>query len=58
MEPRPGSPSIQLLERVLSELTEELKCPLCLGYFNTPVILNCFHTFCATCLEEIGNNFL
>jgi len=45
--------SLTPLEKVLCELAEEVKCPMCLGYFRNPLVLACFHTFCATCLESI-----
>eukprot|EP01114_Cavostelium_apophysatum_P005002 TRINITY_DN1551_c0_g1_i1.p1 TRINITY_DN1551_c0_g1~~TRINITY_DN1551_c0_g1_i1.p1 ORF type:complete len:499 (-),score=96.41 TRINITY_DN1551_c0_g1_i1:83-1579(-) len=41
------------LEKVLCELAEEVKCPMCLSYFREPLVLSCFHTFCYTCLDEI-----
>lgn len=41
------------LKRVLCDLAEEVKCSLCLGYFNRPVALDCFHTFCSECVEDI-----
>jgi len=41
------------IEKMLSDLAEEVKCSLCLGYFNQPVALNCFHTFCAECVEAL-----
>eukprot|EP01118_Nematostelium_gracile_P016641 TRINITY_DN6945_c0_g1_i3.p1 TRINITY_DN6945_c0_g1~~TRINITY_DN6945_c0_g1_i3.p1 ORF type:complete len:487 (-),score=99.04 TRINITY_DN6945_c0_g1_i3:74-1534(-) len=43
------------MDRILTDLAEEVKCPLCLGYFNQPVVLNCLHTFCMTCLESMVN---
>jgi len=46
----------QTTDEILSQLSEEVKCPLCLTYFNKPLILNCFHTFCALCLESIVSN--
>lgn len=47
------SNSLNPLEKVLCELAEEVKCPMCLGYFRTPLVLECFHTFCKECLEEL-----
>lgn len=44
------------LEKVLCDLAEEVKCPMCLGYFRQPLILTCFHTFCNECLEELVSN--
>ena len=49
------APSIST-DKLLYELAEEVKCPMCLGYFNNPVILNCFHTFCSSCLDDLVSN--
>ena len=36
---------------------EDLKCPICLKFFIKPVrLINCFHTFCKKCLDEIINS--
>jgi hypothetical protein len=51
-----ASTSTPPMEKVLFELAEEVKCPLCLSYFNMPVILNCFHTYCTHCLEGFCNS--
>lgn len=40
-------------EKLLYDLAEEVKCPLCLGYFNNPINLPCFHSFCSTCVEDM-----
>jgi hypothetical protein len=55
---RDQNTNVPSLEKVLGELAEEVKCPLCLGYFNQPVALGCFHTFCTPCLEELGMHTL
>jgi len=52
-EPMKGLDQPSPLEKLLSEVAEEVKCPLCLCYFSHPVVLGCFHTFCAACLEAI-----
>lgn len=41
------------MEEILQDLAEEVKCPMCLSYFNNPVNLPCFHTFCSACVENI-----
>uniref|UniRef100_A0A4W3K366 RING-type E3 ubiquitin transferase n=1 Tax=Callorhinchus milii TaxID=7868 RepID=A0A4W3K366_CALMI len=33
-------------------LTEELNCPICLDFFNDPVILECGHNFCCSCITR------
>lgn len=43
----------ETLDSVLTELAEEVKCPLCLCYLSQPVVLGCLHTFCVSCLESI-----
>lgn len=35
------------------QLEDELRCAVCLEYFNTPVLLPCTHTFCKTCVSDI-----
>jgi len=44
------------LEKILVDLSEELKCPICLNYFDGPVVLKCLHTFCLTCTEELAKD--
>lgn len=51
--PEPSGPP---LEKIISELAEELKCPICLGFFDNPVVLGCLHTFCLCCTEEIAKD--
>uniref|UniRef100_A0A8D0L8S9 Uncharacterized protein n=1 Tax=Sphenodon punctatus TaxID=8508 RepID=A0A8D0L8S9_SPHPU len=33
-------------------LESELKCPVCLDYFNNPVTLDCGHNFCQVCITR------
>lgn len=41
----------------LSEVEENLNCPLCLDLFKDPVVLSCSHSFCSVCLERcVGEN--
>lgn len=43
------------LDRLLGkDLVNLLKCSICLDYFTEPTILPCGHTFCFTCLKNIG----
>jgi len=41
------------LQSVLAEISEELRCPLCLNFFKDPVDLGCSHVFCLECLESL-----
>ncbi|TKR63361.1 hypothetical protein L596_027201 [Steinernema carpocapsae] len=35
------------------------KCPICLGYFkSTPLVLQCGHEICFTCVEKLGSSIL
>lgn len=37
----------------LQTLDENLRCPICKEFFNTPLILStCSHSFCAICIRR------
>uniref|UniRef100_A0A4W3GZ23 RING-type E3 ubiquitin transferase n=1 Tax=Callorhinchus milii TaxID=7868 RepID=A0A4W3GZ23_CALMI len=36
----------------MASLTEELICPVCLELFTDPVILDCSHSFCRSCITQ------
>ncbi|XP_078075207.1 zinc-binding protein A33-like [Mustelus asterias] len=36
----------------LAKLTEEAICPICLDYFTDPIILQCGHNFCSSCISR------
>ncbi|XP_022088731.1 E3 ubiquitin-protein ligase TRIM56-like [Acanthaster planci] len=55
------SPKGQLMEitaeSVLDMLTQDhLKCHICLNTFTSPTYLDCLHTFCIQCLEDMRSN--
>lgn len=53
IEKERSSTPVNTTEKILYDLAEEVKCPLCLSYFQRPLILSCFHTFCASCLQNL-----
>ncbi|XP_060126748.1 zinc finger protein RFP isoform X2 [Zootoca vivipara] len=40
------------VEGPVQNLCEETTCPICLEYFTDPVIIECGHNFCQTCITE------
>ncbi|XP_038671000.1 zinc-binding protein A33-like [Scyliorhinus canicula] len=36
----------------VQSLTEEAICPICIDFFTDPVILNCGHNFCRSCISQ------
>jgi hypothetical protein len=38
---------------LLQQIAEEVKCALCLEFFQAPRVLECQHTFCTECLYRI-----
>ncbi|CAF3965342.1 unnamed protein product [Adineta steineri] len=41
---------------LVKSLSESVKCPICLDYYNDPRLLPCLHTFCFTCITELANH--
>ncbi|XP_072889323.1 zinc-binding protein A33-like isoform X2 [Hemitrygon akajei] len=39
-------------QRQVESLTEEAICPICLDFFTEPVILECGHNFCRSCITQ------
>ena len=37
---------------VIRQLSEELKCAICLNIYTDPKLLQCFHVYCRKCLEK------
>ncbi|XP_072329412.1 E3 ubiquitin-protein ligase TRIM69-like [Scyliorhinus torazame] len=40
------------LRQQVQSLTEETICPICLDFFTDPVILDCGHNFCRSCISQ------
>ncbi|XP_059825205.1 E3 ubiquitin-protein ligase TRIM39-like [Hypanus sabinus] len=40
------------LKGQVESLTEEAICPICLDFFTAPVILECGHNFCRSCITQ------
>eukprot|EP01117_Protostelium_nocturnum_P018785 TRINITY_DN7923_c0_g4_i1.p1 TRINITY_DN7923_c0_g4~~TRINITY_DN7923_c0_g4_i1.p1 ORF type:complete len:547 (-),score=178.46 TRINITY_DN7923_c0_g4_i1:16-1656(-) len=40
-------------QQLLEELSEEVKCVICLELFEDPRLLQCSHTFCYECISQI-----
>uniref|UniRef100_A0A670HWN3 RING-type domain-containing protein n=1 Tax=Podarcis muralis TaxID=64176 RepID=A0A670HWN3_PODMU len=40
-------------EGPVQNLCEETTCSICLEYFTDPVIIDCGHIFCQTCITEV-----
>ncbi|XP_026550076.1 zinc finger protein RFP-like [Notechis scutatus] len=38
----------------LGEMGQEATCPLCLDFFEQPMVLSCGHNFCRDCLAQLG----
>ncbi|XP_078271854.1 zinc-binding protein A33-like [Rhinoraja longicauda] len=36
----------------IQSLTEDVTCPICLDFFSDPVILECGHNFCRSCITQ------
>ncbi|PRP87001.1 hypothetical protein PROFUN_04983 [Planoprotostelium fungivorum] len=52
----PSIDEVSALERVISEVGEEIECSLCLAYFDNPISLDCLHSFCSSCVERIADD--
>lgn len=37
---------------LLNPLESALRCDICKDFYNSPVITNCFHTFCSVCIRR------
>ncbi|XP_038051832.1 E3 ubiquitin-protein ligase TRIM56-like [Patiria miniata] len=54
MEPQKGKSLEVTAESVLEMITEDFfKCHICLNNFSSPTFLDCHHTFCLSCLEDL-----
>ncbi|XP_072892949.1 uncharacterized protein [Hemitrygon akajei] len=49
----PEVPGVNMASKGQVEgLTEEVTCPICLDFFTDPVILDCGHNFCRSCITR------
>ncbi|XP_013921978.1 PREDICTED: tripartite motif-containing protein 7-like [Thamnophis sirtalis] len=44
-------------QTALGQLGQEATCPLCLDFFEQPMVLSCGHNFCHHCLAQLGTRF-
>ncbi|XP_071803975.1 uncharacterized protein [Asterias amurensis] len=45
------------VQSVLSEISQDhLECPICNGRFKQPKLLECSHSFCLECLQQLRQN--
>ena len=44
--------SVDTIRFDTSSFVDDLKCSVCLDFFNQPRTLACQHSFCTTCLER------
>jgi SUMO ligase MMS21 Smc5/6 complex component len=40
-----------------NSLENSIKCNICLKYLDDPVVCNCSHYFCYSCIQKVGDNF-
>ncbi|XP_038050669.1 E3 ubiquitin-protein ligase TRIM56-like [Patiria miniata] len=40
--------------RLGPSIREHLECPICFGFFRQPKMLDCMHSFCLKCLQELS----
>ena len=41
-----------IMNKIIGEMSEQLKCPICKEFFRTAMILPCSHNFCALCIRQ------
>ena len=42
-----------VVERLCSNMEDELRCPVCKQFFNNPVLLPCYHALCLNCAVHL-----
>ena len=45
--------SIEMAEKVVEKLEEQLNCSVCLDTYTNPKLLQCFHVYCQHCLVRL-----
>lgn len=48
-----GKCRVNKMLMALEKLNEQLNCPICLGPYTNPRILQCFHVYCQDCLIKL-----
>ncbi len=48
-----NSDAIRRMEQVRYQVDERLSCAVCLNRFEDPRMLDCRHSFCRRCLEDV-----
>ena len=49
-----GCSSFSSLSSALKKLEDQLTCPVCLSDYKDPRVLQCIHTFCLKCLNDLA----
>ena len=48
-----GCGCVEMAEKVLQDVEEELNCSICLDTYTDPKLLQCYHVYCQKCLVKL-----